>query len=152
MMIPIGMGNLGQTYKQTADGTVVDCDLPENIVYSVCWNPFAPTAPSSAVPSMNPMPAPSGPPAPVATPGNPTPLTTPPASAADAQATINATLEQGMLNNQAALNTYIQNMQNQGTAPSCNETIFPTLGICDSAVYWGVGIAAAALVLFVKLK
>ena len=148
------MIGLGSFYKQTSDGTVVDCALPENIIYSECWNPFVPEAPASAVPSNNPLPAPIPPPAPVATPDNPNPLILPPASGADANATINATLEQGMLNSQQNLQNYIQQMQNQGAAnnAACASTIFPFLGVCDSTIYWGLGIAGLITFMLIEAK
>src|SRR5579872_794516 len=145
------MGGFGQYYKQTSDGTVVDCDLFSNFFASVCWNPFASQIPNSAVPALNPPPMPVPPPAPVATPGNLNPLTLPPSSGADATATINATLAQGQQNNQAAINAYVQNMQNQGAAAgACTSTLFPSLGICDKWFYvggaaLGIGVIALAL-------
>lgn len=129
---------LGQMYKQTSDGTVVDCDLFSNLEYGVCWNPFAAQVPSGAVPALNPAPVPIPPPAPVATPDNSNPLVIPPASGTSADQTVTATLAQGQLNNQASISAYIQNMQNQGTAAAaCASTLFPTFGICDWWVYAG---------------
>lgn len=139
----------GQYYKQTSDGTVIDCDLFSNIWESVCWNPFSPGVPASAVPALNQPPMPAPPPAPVATPDNLNPLLLPPASGDTANATINATLAQGQINNQARINAYIQNMQNQGVAAgACAVSLFPSLGICDKWLYIGGAAVGIGVLLF----
>lgn len=80
-------------------------------------------------------PAPLPPPAPVATAENPTPLTTPPSSAAEAQNTINATLAAGTAANQQ------QYQQFFATVPTgCQSTILPSFGFCDTTIYWAAGI------------
>ena len=145
------MYGLGQTYRMDSSGTVVDCDLWSNFFNSICWTPGS-TVPASAVPANVQPPAPLPPPAPVATPGNPNPLTTPPASGADATATINATLAQGMQNNQQNLLGFIQGLQNQALGAQCAATLLPSTGICDTWVYIGGGVAAFVVLMVVISK
>jgi hypothetical protein len=44
---------LGSTWKQTTDGTFVDCDLASNLFTGACWNPFNPqlAGPATANPT-----------------------------------------------------------------------------------------------------
>jgi hypothetical protein len=159
MMIPVGMGATSSSQLPAGYFTAPQDPLCTGASYyldPLCWGyetaAAAGVGPLAPGPSgyMNP-PAPTPPGAPAPTASNPTPLTTPPASGSDAQATINATVANSAAANQQALLDFY-NQQAALTPVTCTENIFPNLGICDSTIYWGVGIAAAALVLFVKLK
>lgn len=164
MMIPIGMGAVISPPADQPQLPAGFFTAPTNPVCTgasayldpSCWGMEAAGAmgygPLAPGPSgyMNP-PAPTPPGAPASTTSNPTPLTTPPASGPDAQATIDATIANSTAaNQQALLDFYTQ--QAALTPVACTENILPNLGICDSTIYWGAAIAAAALVLFVKLK
>lgn len=93
---------------------------------------FDTTSSYSGVP---PPPAPMPPPAPVPTADNSDPLTLPPASGAAAQGTIDATIAAGDAANKAMYQAFYASLPS-----GCQSTIFPSLGICDTAIYWGAGI------------
>lgn len=81
-----------------------------------------------------PPPAPLPPPAPTGD-----ALTLPPASGADAQSTVNDLIAQNVAQNQQQMQNFYNNLKPPAT---CAMTLAPSAGICDSTIYWGVGIAA----------
>ncbi len=137
-------------------GVTYDCDSWSNLFVPTCWgilNPSAAAAASNVLANpqtIEPIQAPPTVGAPAPTASNPTPMTTPPASTADAQSTVDATLQANynawLAQNQA---TVSQTAANLAAAASCTETILPSWGICDSTVYWGAAIVGVfGLVLF----
>ena len=96
-------------------------------------------------------PAPAPPVAPVATASNPAPLTTPPASEAGAQETVNATITATQQAQQAQAQDFFSQLDlalNPGGICNQNLAISNSLGICDSTIYWAGGIALGLFVLF----
>jgi hypothetical protein len=157
MMIPLGMGAASPSdpgfFTPPADPS---CVSSWSWIDPFCWGQSMATAATAGgvlspeLPGYNPPPPPSPPGAPAATADNPTPLTTPPSSGAAAAGTIDATIAaEAQANQQALLNFY---QQQAALTPTCTETIFPALGICDSTVYWGLALAAGALFLAVKVR
>lgn len=135
-------------------GVTYDCDSWSNLFVPTCWGILDPSAAAAASNALSnpsvyaPVQAPPTPTAPVATLSNPSPLTTPPASAADAQSTVDATLAANyaawLAQNRATMN---QTADNLAAAATCPETILPSWGICDSTVYWAI-VGVFGLVLF----
>lgn len=114
-------------------------------------NPYQGLAPTPGNVNMN-IPGP-----PVATPSNANPLVVPPVSGPAAQETVDATIAAGEAQRQANaqsffadLNTSIVNAQN--AAAGCPSTIAPSLGVCDSTIYWTAGILAGVVALSAFMK
>ena len=111
------------------------CTGPSSWFDPYCWL-FGPPDTSSNYVGVPAPPPPMPPPAPVPTANNPNPLTTPPATGADAQATVDATIAAGVAANQAMYQNWFASVPSD-----CTQTILPSAGICDTTVYIGVGVA-----------
>ena len=126
-MYRFGMGDVSMTPDDIASCTKYYWLLP-----IPCWS-LSPSAWQSAA-ALNPsLLTPTPPSQPVATPSNPTPLTMPPASAEDAQATVDATVAASTAASQENILAAVQTQQSLLPSDACSETIIS--GVCDVVVY-----------------
>ena len=87
-------------------------------------------------------PAPTGPPAPVSTSANSTPLTTPPADQSTAQGTVDATIAAGTAANQAQAQGFFADLSTWIDTANAGSTCSQNLisGVCDWMTVAGAGI------------
>lgn len=135
----------------TVSNCSYDCTTFWNYMFHPCCVDASPNWAGNLIAGGNPYqglpptPAPTPPPAPVATPGNPTPLTTPPANQQMAQDTVDATIVAGQQAQQAQAQDFFSSLDTSLNPAGCSSTMLS--GICDSTVLIAGGIVFTTLML-----